>query len=181
MDNASATPSSRRFDMPPTATPALSRSSANYGGGQGGDDTPPSSPRFNLPDSYWSQPREPQTRNLPERSSADFHARHLAAHSEGQAYIARLVERMHEDGENDPRTRIAGPVIQLDTTLMGPVNYQLPTETLARITVLLNDPDPEGTATESAATTSFATSLQATATEQATTSGGCIPPSCTIL
>ena len=55
MQNASFTPSSRQLEMPSTSEVAMSSSLTEYSGRENGRSGPlPSSPRFNLPDSYWS-------------------------------------------------------------------------------------------------------------------------------
>jgi hypothetical protein len=106
MDRASSTSSSGQPAGTPTTQSSSSASSAHYAGGQGGGAKPPPFPQFNLPDSYWSQPRD---KFFDAQLSPDVMAivvQHLAKSDEGVVTFKNALARLDEDKEND---RVPGP------------------------------------------------------------------------
>jgi hypothetical protein len=139
MQNASSTSSSHQLATTPTTESALSRASAAYGGGQGGgNEPPPSSPRFNLPDSYWSRFQDYLNAELLTRPTgfSEFVARHVAQSRQGQDNFFKATERHQDDRENDPRARIQGLALQINTRLFQVPDFSLSAEALDRLVVL---------------------------------------------
>lgn len=182
MQSASSTASSHQLATTPTTESAFSSSSARHGTGQGGgNDTPPTSPRFNLPDSYWSQPRDDRHADrLSEPSGfSGLVARHVAESRQGQDILLKAIEMHLEDRENDPRFRSQGQARHIDITPFQASDFSLSAEALARLVVLK---DFEGEEPQLQSSTSSTTSAATVATRQDNAASGCcIPPSCTIL
>lgn len=159
---------------------ALSRSSAGHGGGQGSGDTPPSSPRCNVHDSYWSQPRATRTAAWlpPEPDAAGVVARYLDASGAGEARMSALIHAMDEDRENDPRSRSGHSLDHLNIRLAQFEPFSLTPGRLAGL-IALQDPGSVVTAPQSSASS---TTSAAAATQQDIAASGCrIPPPCAIL
>jgi hypothetical protein len=182
MQSASSTSSSRQLATTPTMESSLSSVSKAYGGGRGGDnDPPPSFPRFNLPDSYWSRP-QPESRfdaELDSRLASEFLAQHAAQSCQSQAFLLEALEGRQEDRENDPRSRIQDSAFQIAFRPIQIPDISLSADALAQLRVLK---DSQGEEPQLQSSTSTTASAAATATQQNNVASGCcIPPACTIL
>lgn len=179
MDRASSTSSSGQLASTPTTQSSSSASSAHYAGGQGGGAKPPPFPQFNLPDSYWSQPRD---KFFDAQLSPDVMAivvQHLAKSDEGVVTFKNALARLDEDKENDPRSRTESWVLQRNLAPLHAVDFDLSKVALSEFLVLK---DPDDGELQPQFSTSSTISNAATAVQQDTAASGCcIPPSCTIL
>lgn len=183
MQSASSTPSSHQLATTSRTESAFSSASSSaYGGGQGGGNEPPlSSPRFNLPDSYWSRSRYDLDAALLTRPTgfSGLVAQHMVQSRQAQDNLFKAIERYQEDRENDPRSRIPGVAHQIDIRPVQVPDFSVSAETVARLIVFK---DPEGEERQPQSSTSSTSSSAATAVQQdAAASGCCIPPACTIL
>jgi hypothetical protein len=182
MQSASSTSSSRQLATTPTMESSLSSVSKAYGGGRGGDnDPPPSFPKFNLPDSYWSRPEASFSAELLSRPSglSEFLAQHVAQSSQIQAILFEALEGRQEDRENDPRSRIQDSAFQIAFRPIQIPDISLSADALAQLRILK---DSQGEEPQLQSSTSTTTSAAATATQQNNAASGCcIPPACTIL
>ena len=186
MERSSGTPSSRQFDAPPSSELAFSSSSAAHAGGQGGGGTPPPLPQLNLANSYWSRPLDNaqyfnKVVRIQESNVTEFTGlvvRQVTASNQGPVDFLGTLERDQEDRENDPRSRIATNVFQLNMPPLTAASYKLSAKTLATL-LLLKDADSAEHQSHSSTSSSLSA---ATAVQQdAAASGCCIPPSCTLL
>jgi hypothetical protein len=177
MQDSSVTPSSHRLAATPALEYTFSSSSSSHGGGQGGGEPPPL-PKFNLPDSFWTQHRaQPNAERLLEQARIDFIARNQAQSHQGQEALLKAIENHQEDRENDPRSRIQSPVLHLLRPLQFP-DLVLPPEIFVEL-VVLKDPDSVGSQPESS--TSSTSTTTAAAQYAVATGGCCLPPGCNIV
>jgi hypothetical protein len=145
----------------------MSSTSARYGSRQDrGNDASPSSPRFNLPDSYWSnhssQLRSELIINLPSQSLV----KGIVAESSVASYQVR----------NDLLETTCQALLRQSNNRP---DFSLSPDTLARLVVLK---DPDGVTAQCQASISSTATAAATAVQQETAASGCcIPPACTIL
>lgn len=163
-----------------TRSTTLFPSSAEPRGGQGaGAASPP--PKFNLPDSYWLQPRQDRSDNLrlKQADSIDLAARYLAACNDGKSTIDAMFNKLEADRENDPRSRTEGLASRVNLMQFQPARVELSAETLAGL-IGLKDPGGDAAASTMAAS-STATSTAAATEKDIAASGVCIPASCVIL
>lgn len=180
MHSSSGTSSSAKLSATLNTEPALSNSPAGHGRSRSGD-TPPSSPRLDVPDSYWSRTVAQSNAELFFESSRinDVIARYQVQSSLGQDVLFEAIERAHEDRENDPRSRMDGVAVRINLRPIMVPDITLSPELLAKLLVLK---DPEGLEPQPGSSTSSTSSAAAAATRQAAIAGGCcLPPGCSIL
>jgi hypothetical protein len=185
MQSASSSRASHQLPSTSVAESALSSSSVQHHGGQGGGNAPPpSSPRFNLPDSFWSQPHAQWRAERPTAQAdgvwlqvhaVEFLARRQAASIPTAAEISKRMEGSQQDQENDPRSRIQGLASRINMTPLRLADYELSAESYAGLIVLIKDPDSPQSQPQSS------TAATATALQQDSDSACCLPPPCTIL
>jgi hypothetical protein len=187
MQSSSGTWSPQQVVATPTSEFAFSSASSTHGGS--GSGKPPPLPRFNPPDSFWEQRFRDQHRaqsdhralsnaeRLLEQVTIDHIARIEAQSHQAQDNLLKAIEKHQEDKENDPRSRIQGPLLQPFRPIQFP-DFVLPPDIFVELVVLK---DPDNAEPETQASTS-STSTTTAAAQQAVASGGCcIPPGCNIV
>lgn len=176
MQSSSGTRSPQQVVATPTSEFAFSSASSAHGGS--GSGKPPPLPRFNLPDSFWTQHlAQPKAEKLLEQARIDSIAWSEAKSRQGQGVLLKALESHQEDKENDPRSRMQGPVLQYLRPIQFP-DLVLPPDIFVELVVLK---DPDNAEPETQASTSSTSTTTAAAQQAVVTGGCCVPPGCTIL